>query len=100
MELRKKVFLDKFWALVKANPIVVLLIVASIVVGFSVDNFFSWGNFGNLVSNTAIRFLIAIGVSGCLITKGTDLSAGRQVGFAACLAGVLVQRGGLYWTTL
>lgn len=93
MELRKKVFLDKFWALVKANPIVVLLIVASIVVGFSVDNFFSWGNFGNLVSNTAIRFLIAIGVSGCLITKGTDLSAGRQVGFAACLAGVLVQRG-------
>ena len=93
MELRKKVFLDKVWALVKANPIVVLLIVASIVVGFSVDNFFSWGNFGNLVSNTAIRFLIAIGVSGCLITKGTDLSAGRQVGFAACLAGVLVQRG-------
>lgn len=93
MELRKKVFLDKFWALVKANPIVVLLIVASIVVGFSVDNFFSWGNFGNLVSNTAIRFLIAIGVSGCLITKGTDLSAGRQVGFAACLAGVLIQRG-------
>lgn len=93
MELRKKVFLDKFWALVKANPIVVLLVVASIVVGFSVDNFFSWGNFGNLVSNTAIRFLIAIGVSGCLITKGTDLSAGRQVGFAACLAGVLIQRG-------
>ena len=93
MELRKKVFLDRSWALIKSNPIVVLLVVASIVVGFSVDNFFSWGNFGNLVSNTAIRFLIAIGVSGCLITKGTDLSAGRQVGFAACLAGVLIQRG-------
>lgn len=93
MELRKKVFLDRSWVLIKSNPIVVLLVVASIVVGFSVDNFFSWGNFGNLVSNTAIRFLIAIGVSGCLITKGTDLSAGRQVGFAACLAGVLIQRG-------
>ena len=60
---------------------------------FTVNNFFSWGNFGNLASNTAVRFLIALGVSGCLITKGTDLSAGRQVGFAACLAGILCQRG-------
>ena len=58
MELRKKVFLDRSWALIKSNPIVVLLVVASIVVGFSGDNFFSWGNFGNLVSNTAIGFLV------------------------------------------
>ena len=83
----------KILALAKANPIVVLLAIVSIFVGFLVDNFFSWGNLGNLISNTAIRFIIALGVSGCLITKGTDLSAGRQVGLAACLAGVLVQRG-------
>ena len=83
----------KILALAKANPIVVLLAIVSIFVGFFVDNFFSWGNLGNLISNTAIRFIIALGVSGCLITKGTDLSAGCQVGLAACLAGVLVQRG-------
>ena len=83
----------KILALAKANPSVVLLAIVSIFVGFFVDNFFSWGNLGNLISNTAIRFIIALGVSGCLITKGTDLSAGRQVGLAACLAGVLVQRG-------
>jgi len=77
----------------KSNPIVLLLLIASIIVSFTTDNFFSWGNFGNLVSNTAVRFLIALGVSGCLLTKGTDLSAGRQVGFAACLAGILCQRG-------
>ena len=80
-------------ATAKSNPIVVLLVLVSIVVGFTTQNFFSWGNLGNLVSNTAIRFLIALGVSGCLITKGTDLSAGRQVGLAACIAGVLIQRG-------
>ncbi len=91
--LIKSNLIGKFIGLAKANPIVVLLVIASLIVGFSVPNFFSWGNFGNLVSNTSIRFLIAIGVSGCLITKGTDLSAGRQVGFAACLAGVLIQRG-------
>lgn len=76
----------------KNNPIVVLLAVVCIGVGFTVDNFFSWGNFNNLAMNTSIRFIIALGIAGCLITKGTDLSAGRQVGLAACLTGVLLQR--------
>ena len=79
-------------AYLKANPIVVLLVLAAIVVGCIKDKFFSWGNLGNLIGNTAIRFIIALGVSGCLITKGTDLSAGRQVGLAACITGILVQR--------
>lgn len=88
-----KSFGEVLWNFIKGNPIVVLLTVVSIIVGIFVDNFFSWNNLSNLLSNTAIRFLIALGVSGCLITKGTDLSAGRQVGLAACIAGILVQRG-------
>lgn len=93
VDLKNKISGKKIWDAIKSNPIVVLLAIVSIIVGCFVDNFFSWGNLGNLISNTAIRFIIALGVSGCLITKGTDLSAGRQVGLAACLAGVLVQRG-------
>lgn len=93
MEKTNSSFGKKLWAVIKGNPIVMLLVLASIVVGIKVPNFVSWSNFGNLMSNTAVRFLIALGVSGCLITKGTDLSAGRQVGFAACLAGILCQRG-------
>ena len=77
---------------IKGNPIVAMLTVVSIFVGMTVPNFFSWNNLSNLISNTAVRFIIALGVSGCLITKGTDLSAGRQVGLAACLSGILVQR--------
>ena len=86
-------FQNKERTYAKANPIVVLLTIVCIIVGANVENFFSWGNFGNLAMNTSVRYIIALGVSGCLITKGTDLSAGRQVGFAACLAGVLIQRG-------
>ncbi|MBR0218881.1 MAG: beta-methylgalactoside transporter [Clostridia bacterium] len=93
MEKKKQSIGAKIWAVVKGNPIVILLLIAAIVVGFLKDNFVSWANFGNLMSNTAVRFLIALGVSGCLITKGTDLSAGRQVGFAAVVAGILCQRG-------
>lgn len=88
----KESFGKKMIKYMKTNPIVVLLTLVSLIVGFSVENFFSWSNFSNLAMNTSVRFIIALGVSGCLITKGTDLSAGRQVGFAACLAGALVQR--------
>ena len=77
----------------KENPIVALLLTATLIMGLSVENFASWGNMSNLIANTTIRFVIALGVSGCLITKGTDLSAGRQVGLAGCIAGILIQRG-------
>ncbi len=93
MEKKNSNPISKFVGYLTSNPIVLLLLIATIIMCFTVNNFFSWGNFGNLASNTAVRFLIALGVSGCLITKGTDLSAGRQVGFAACLAGILCQRG-------
>jgi len=74
------------------NAIVFLLIAISIAVGFLRPAFFSEANFRNLINNTAIRFIIALGVSGCLIAKGPDLSAGRSVGLAACLAATFLQR--------
>ena len=93
MEEKKQSVGTKIIKFITGNPIVFLLLIAAIVVGSLKDNFFSWANMGNLMSNTAVRFLIALGVSGCLITKGTDLSAGRQVGFASVVAGILCQRG-------
>ena len=83
---------QRIWAYIKGNPIVVMMALVSLVVGFTIDNFFSLNNLNNLMANTTIRFLIALGVSGCLITKGTDLSAGRQAALAATLTGVMVQR--------
>ena len=63
-ENTKKSFGAKLITWLKGNPIIAILIVASIVVGIMKENFFSWGNFSNLVSNTAVRFIIALGVSG------------------------------------
>ena len=83
---------QKVWALIKGNPIVVMMALISLIVGCTINNFFSLNNFNVLMGNTTIRFLIALGVSGCLITKGTDLSAGRQAALAATLTGVMVQR--------
>ena len=83
---------QRIWAYVKGNPIVVMMTLISLIVGCTIKNFFSLNNLNVLMGNTTIRFLIALGVSGCLITKGTDLSAGRQAALAATLTGVMVQR--------
>ena len=73
------------------NAIILLVIVLALGVGLKTDNFFTIKNVRNLIINMSPRFIIACGVSGCLITKGTDLSAGRQVGLAACLSAMLLQ---------
>lgn len=77
---------------ISENIIIVMILLASIFVSTQNKNFLSANNIRNLLSNTAVRFIIACGVSGCLITKGTDLSAGRVVGLAACVSGILMQR--------
>lgn len=75
------------------NAIIILMVAAAIGVGIMRPQFFSADSFRNLMANTSVRFIIALGVSGCLITKGTDLSAGRAVGLAACVAATFLQRG-------
>lgn len=74
------------------NGIIVVLVLLAIYTGIMQPTFFSKGNLVNIALNVAPRFIIACGVSGCLITKGTDLSAGRMVGLSACLAGTLLQK--------
>lgn len=86
--MTKKVDIKK---LLLDNGIVIVLLLLVLVTGITKDNFFSVNNFRNISVNTAARVIIAFGVSGCLITKGTDLSAGRQVGLSACIAGTLLQ---------
>ena len=88
MEKSKSFNIKKF---VSDNAIILLVIALAIITGLTTKNFFKPANFKNLVINMSPRFIIACGVSGCLITKGTDLSAGRQVGLAACLSAMMLQ---------
>lgn len=91
MNTKTMTFGQKLWKYIKENPIVVMLVLACIPMCIFVRNFATLNNLNDLATNTTIRFLIALGVSGCLITKGTDLSAGRQAALAATLTGVMVQ---------
>ena len=42
--------------------------------------FLSLRNFKNILTQSSVRTIIALGVAGLIVTQGTDLSAGRQVG--------------------
>ena len=39
----------------------------------------------NILMNMSSRLVIALGIAGCVITAGCDLSAGRMIGFGACI---------------
>jgi methyl-galactoside transport system permease protein len=85
------------------NIIIIFILLFAGVVAIMKPTFAGENSIRNLLSNTAVRFIIALGVSGCLITKGTDLSAGRVAGLAACLSGILLQRAdysGRFYTNL
>ena len=70
--------------------IVFALLVA--VISFKEPEFLSIENFRNILSMSSTRIIIALGVGGILITGGTDLSAGRQVGLAAVVSASMLQQ--------
>ncbi|WP_423825326.1 ABC transporter permease subunit, partial [Salmonella enterica] len=45
----------------------------------------------NILTQSSVRVIIALGVAGLIVTQGTDLSAGRQVGLAAVISATLLQ---------
>jgi methyl-galactoside transport system permease protein len=71
----------------------IYLVFLALVIGISIKApaFLSLQNFRNILSMSATRIIIAMGVGGILITGGTDLSAGRQVGLAAVVSASLLQ---------
>lgn len=67
-----------------------LILMLIIIIAISPD-FLSLNNFKNILSQSATRIIIALGIGGILIAEGTDLSAGRMVGLAAVISGSLLQ---------
>ncbi len=91
----KKVFDFKSFNLkefLTENGLYLVVLAMVVYTSFSEPNFFSFQNLNNVLTNSSVRFIIALGVSGTLITRGTDLSAGRITGLTAVVAGTLVQR--------
>lgn len=74
------------------NGVIIVMVILVMYTGFTSDNFFTTNNFMNILMNMSPRLVIALGIAGCVITGGCDLSAGRMIGLGGCIAGVLLQR--------
>ena len=77
---------------VTKNAIGIVLFFMVAVVAIMEPTFLSLKNISTVSTNVAVRFIVALGISGTLIVKGTDLSAGRIIGLSACIAASLLQR--------
>ena len=77
------------------NNLLYILLIASIV-GIQIydPRFLSLSSIINIISLSAANLPIALGIAGCIILTGTDLSAGRIVGVTACVAASLLQASG------
>lgn len=88
----KKTFSFDTKTFLREYAIYLVLVVLFLGIGLLDKRFMSFQNIRNVMIIASVRLIIALGVSGTLMTRGTDLSAGRTVGLTACIAASLLQR--------
>ena len=68
------------------NAMFIIIAIAVIGIWIAEPTFLSIPSIVNIINLTAAKLPIALGVGGCIILAGTDISAGRVVGLSACIA--------------
>ena len=76
------------------NAMYIIIITAIFLIAIIQPRFISAASVVNIISLTAARLPIALGVGGAIVLSGTDISAGRAVGLTACVAASLLQSTG------
>ncbi len=76
------------------NAMYIIIAVAVIYISVKVPAFLSVPSIVNIISLTAAKLPIALGIAGCIVLTGTDISAGRCVGLTACISAALLQMTG------
>lgn len=72
------------------NAMYIIIILAVIYISIKVPAFLGLSSIVNVISLTAAKLPIALGIGGCIVLTGTDISAGRVVGLTACISASLL----------
>jgi len=75
------------WA--KRSIMEIILLVICVILAFRAENFFTVGNFLNVLRNVSMQGVIAFGMTMVIISGEIDLSVGSAVAFAGCLTAYL-----------
>ncbi len=85
----------RYWADgILNNALYILMAIFIIYTAIVKPNFLSLGSIANLITQVAAYIPMALGIAGCIVLTGTDLSAGRIQGLTAAIAGVMLQKSG------
>lgn len=77
--------------LILNGGIYLVLLLLLVLIVMKDPSFLSLLNIQNILTQSSVRIIIALGVAGLIVTQGTDLSVGRQVGMAALVSATLLQ---------
>ena len=77
--------------------LIAIVFVFSILTGFKGIKFLAWNNIKNILVQSSINSIIAIGASIVIITGGIDLSCGAIVGLVGVVVGLLLKSGMSIW---
>ena len=72
------------------NAMYIIILIAVIYIAVKVPSFLGLASIVNIISLTAAKLPIALGIGGCIVLTGTDISAGRVVGLTACISASLL----------
>lgn len=76
--------------LINGGIYMVLLLLFTIIV-LKDPTFLRFRNVINILTQSSVKVIIALGVAGIIVTQGTDLSAGRQIGIAGLVSASFLQ---------
>ena len=81
------------WAL--DHAMIIIIIIMALYVQSQKPRFFGVPSLVNILQLTAARLPMALGVAGCIVLAGTDLSGGRVAGLTAFIAAILLEKSGV-----
>ena len=74
------------------NALYILMFIFVIYTAIENENFLKIGSITNIISPVAAYLPMALGIAGCIVLTGTDLSAGRVVGLSAAISVAMLQK--------
>lgn len=81
---------SKIGNLLLNNAMYIIIVLAVVYISIVKPTFLGLSSIVNVISLTAAKLPIALGIAGCIVLTGTDISAGRVVGLTACISASLL----------
>lgn len=85
VEMKSKKRGESIGILVQRFSPVFILLILIIIMSFSNENFFSLSNFINIIKQSSVLGIIAMGMTLVILTSGIDLSVGSMMALSGCV---------------